>query len=75
GNPKVEFLDSEENTKASLTAYEIERFADKKEIVARGNVKIESEDSIARGQYATYFEESKKIILEGNPSLERGGTR
>lgn len=75
GNPKIDFLDTQENIKATLTAYEIERFADKKEIVARGNVKIEAEESIARGQYATYFEESKKIILEGNPSLERGGTR
>lgn len=73
--PKVEFLDSEQKPKAVLTAYEIERFSDKKEIVARGNVQIESEDAIARGQYATYYEESKKIILEGNPSLERQGSK
>ncbi len=73
--PKLEFLDSEQKTKAILTAYEIERFADRKEIVARGNVIIQSEDAIARGQYATYYEESKKIILEGNPSLERQGSK
>lgn len=73
--PKVEFLDSAQNPKAVLTAHEIERFIDKKEIIARGNVQIESEDAIARGQYATFYEESKKIVLEGNPSLERQGSK
>ncbi|WCL47909.1 hypothetical protein [Leptospira sp. GIMC2001] len=71
-NPKIEVMDKEnEKIQSTITAIEIERFMDRKEIVTRGNVKIESETSIARGEYATYYEEEEKIVLEGDPSIER----
>ncbi|MDX1958034.1 MAG: hypothetical protein SFU98_05645 [Leptospiraceae bacterium] len=72
--PKVIFLDKEGNETSNMKTIELERFGELKEIVARGNIKIESEDSIIRGEYATYYEEQKKMIVEGNPNLEREGT-
>jgi lipopolysaccharide export system protein LptA len=72
-DPFVEFLSKEGEINSTMSTVELERFADLKEIVARGNVKIESNDSTIRGQYATYYEEEKKIIIEGNPSFERNG--
>jgi len=38
-------------------------------IVAFGNVKVNQEDRNAVASKATYFENSKKIVLEGNPKL------
>jgi lipopolysaccharide export system protein LptA len=74
GKPKIEVWDKED-TKVSttITAVEIERFEEKKEMVTRGNVVIESETSIAKGEYATYYEVEEKIVLEGDPTLERDG--
>jgi lipopolysaccharide export system protein LptA len=72
GNPSIELLDKEnKEVQSTITAVVIERFIDRKEIVTRGNVKIVSQTSTARGEYATYFENEEKIVLEGNPSLER----
>ncbi|MBE7411303.1 MAG: hypothetical protein L6Q54_00960 [Leptospiraceae bacterium] len=71
---KIEFLSKEtQDVNSTLTAVEIEKFSDKKEIVARGEVTITTEDSISKGEFATYFEEEEKIYLEGNPTLTRGG--
>lgn len=69
--PKVEFQNEKGETTSTLTTIEIERFTEKKEIVARGNVNIESENGTVRGQFATYYETEKKLVVEGNPSLER----
>lgn len=38
--------------------------------MARGNVVLESENGIIRGQYATFYEEDKKLIVEGKPTLQ-----
>jgi len=71
-NPKIELLDKDnQKVESTITSVIIERFIDKKEIVTRGNVKIVSQTSTAKGEYATYFENEEKIVLEGNPSLER----
>jgi lipopolysaccharide export system protein LptA len=74
GQPKIEVLkkDSEE-IQTTVLAVEIERFIDREEIVARGDVRIETESAKARGEYATYFESEEKIVLEGDPSLEKDG--
>jgi lipopolysaccharide export system protein LptA len=73
-DPKIEFLSKDGDVNSTLHAFEIERFGEKKEIIARGNVTIESKDAIIKGQLATYYEEEKKIIIEGNPTLEREGS-
>ncbi|HNC01661.1 MAG TPA: hypothetical protein PLS71_25700, partial [Leptospiraceae bacterium] len=71
-NAMIEFLDKEnENVNSSMTAIEVERFGDKKEIVCRGDVNLVSSDSTIHGEYATYFEESEKMYVEGNPSLKK----
>jgi lipopolysaccharide export system protein LptA len=73
GKPKIEIQNDEGETTTTITSIEIERFEDKKEMVIRGDVLIQSESSKARGEYATYFEQEEKIVLEGDPSLERDG--
>ena len=71
-NAMLEFLDKENaNVNSTLTSVEIERFGNKKEIVSRGDVNIVSDESTIKGEYATYFEETEKIFVEGNPSLKK----
>ena len=72
--PKIEFLSKEGEVKSTLRCVELERFGERKEMVARGNVVIESEESIIHGDYGTYFEEEKKLVVEGNPRLEKEGS-
>lgn len=74
-NPIIEFINSEGEITSTLSTVEIERFSEKNEIVARGNVLIDSENGKIRGQYATYFEKYKVIHVEGNPSIEREGSK
>jgi lipopolysaccharide export system protein LptA len=74
-NPSIEFINSEGQITSTLTTVEIERFSEKNEIVARGNVLIDSENGKIRGQYATYYEKDKVIHVEGNPSIEREGSK
>lgn len=71
--PMIELKNKDNETTGYIYAVVFERFGDKKEIVARGNVFIDSSSSKARGEYATYYEEEKKIILEGDPTIERDG--
>ncbi|MCB1156715.1 MAG: hypothetical protein H7A25_13915 [Leptospiraceae bacterium] len=68
---KVEFFNNlqDEEPKSTLTAVEIERFGSLKEVVARGNVLIQTEKATARGQYASYLEEEEKLELLGAPAL------
>jgi lipopolysaccharide export system protein LptA len=74
--PQIFFLDEKTmEEKGNLSAVFIERFDEKKEAVARGNVDIETQTSKAHGEYATYFEEEDKLVLEGNPSLTRDKTK
>jgi lipopolysaccharide export system protein LptA len=75
-NPQIFFLDEKTlEEKGNLSAVFIERFDDKKEAVARGNVEIITQSSKAQGEYATFFEEEDKLVLEGNPSLTRDNTK
>lgn len=71
-NAMIEFLDKE-NTEvnSTMTSIEIERFGEKKEIVSRGEVNLVSNESTVNGEYATYFEESEKMFVDGNPSLKQ----
>ncbi len=73
--PKIEFMDKKGEVSSTLTSVELERFTERKEVVARGDVLINSENGTIRGQYATYNEEEKKILVEGNPTIEREGTK
>ncbi len=74
--PQIFFLDEKTlDEKGSLSAVFIERFDDKKEAVARGNVEIQTQTSFANGEFATFFEEEDKLVLEGNPSLTRDKTK
>jgi lipopolysaccharide export system protein LptA len=74
-DPKIEFMNKSGEVTSTLTTVELERFVERKEIVARGDVQILSENGIIRGQFATYYEEEKKISVEGNPSIERDGSK
>ncbi len=75
-NPQIFFLDEKTlEEKGNLSAVYIERFDEKKEAVARGNVIIETQSSKANGEFATFFEAEDKLILEGNPSLTRDKTK
>jgi lipopolysaccharide export system protein LptA len=71
-NAMIEFLDKE-NTEvnSTMTSIEIERFGERKEIVSRGEVNLVSNESTVNGEYATYFEESEKMFVDGNPSLKQ----
>ena len=67
-----EFLDKENaEVNSTMTSIEIERFGEKKEVVSRGDVNLVSNESTVHGEYATYFEESEKMYVEGNPSLKQ----
>ena len=69
---KVEFLNKDNSkVQATMTAMEIERFNEKKEIVARGDVKVKTENSTLYGEYATYYEEKENMVLEGNPRMTK----
>lgn len=71
-NARIDFLQKgKEEVNATLYAVEIERFGDRKEIVARGNLSIQSENATAYGEYATFSEQEKKLVVEGNPRLKR----
>jgi lipopolysaccharide export system protein LptA len=74
-DPKIEFMNKSGEVSSTLTTVELERFDERKEIVARGDVQILSESGIIRGQFATYYEEEKKILVNGNPSIERDGSK
>lgn len=71
-NATIEFLDKENaEVNSTMTSIEIERFGEKKEIVSRGEVNLVSSESTVMGEYATYFEESEKMFVDGNPSLKQ----
>ncbi|BDA78935.1 hypothetical protein LPTSP3_g18650 [Leptospira kobayashii] len=75
-NPQIFFLDKKTlEEKGNLSSVFIERFDEKKEAVARGNVNIQTQTAKATGEFATYFEEEDKLVLEGNPTLVRDGTK
>lgn len=75
-DPIVFFLEKESyEQKGNLKSFFLERFGEKKEIVFRGNVRVETETAKVFGEFATYFEEEEKLVIEGNPILERDKTR
>lgn len=74
-NPKIFFLDKKDlSEKGSLSAVFLERFELKNEMVARGNVEVETLSAKAKGEFATYFEKEDRLVLEGNPRLVKDNT-
>jgi len=75
GQPVVYFLEKETlDEKGKLKAEVLERFGLKKEIVCRGNVIVDTQSNQAQGEYATFYEEEEKLVIEGNPRLKRDNT-
>jgi lipopolysaccharide export system protein LptA len=72
-DPKIEFFNKEGQINSTLTCVEVERFVEKKEVVFRGNLQLDSENGLIKGQYATYYEDEKKLVVEGKPTLEKDG--
>lgn len=71
---KIEFLNKEtKEVSSTLKAAEIERFGDRKEIVTRGDVEVETPSSKIFCEFGTYFEETEIMVLEGNPILDKEG--
>ncbi|PJZ45702.1 hypothetical protein [Leptospira brenneri] len=74
--PRIVFLNKKELTEqGQLTAVFLERFDERFEVVARGNVQVETQTATATGEYATYFEKRDELVLEGNPNLIKDNTK
>ncbi|TGM62443.1 hypothetical protein EHQ94_04400 [Leptospira meyeri] len=75
-NPQILFLDKKEfKERGKLTAVFLERFDERFETVARGNVEVETQTATATGEFATYFEKRDELVLEGNPTLVKDNTK
>ncbi|MCW7504152.1 LptA/OstA family protein [Leptospira paudalimensis] len=74
--PKIVFLNKKDLVeRGQLTSVFIERFDDKNETVARGDVQVETQSAKATGEFATYYEKKDELVLEGNPTLVRDSTK
>lgn len=74
--PRIVFLDKKELTeRGQLTAVFLERFDERFETVARGDVQVETQTATATGEYATYYEKRDELVLEGNPTLVKDNTK
>lgn len=69
-SPRMEFLkkDSSE-VQAVLTGATIEKDIQKKETVARGDVRLQREKMEVTGELATFHESAGMIVLEGDPGV------
>ncbi|TGK53726.1 hypothetical protein EHQ16_16840 [Leptospira kanakyensis] len=75
-NPRIVFLDKKElSERGQLTAVFLERFDERFEVVARGNVQVETQTATATGEYATYHEKRDELVMEGNPTLVKDNTK
>ena len=75
-SPRIVFLDKKElNERGQLTAVFLERFDERFETVARGDVQVETQTATATGEYATYYEKRDELVLEGNPTLVKDNTK
>lgn len=75
-NPRIVFLDKKElKERGQLTSVFLERFDERFETVARGNVQVETQTATATGEYATYYEKRDELVLEGNPTLVKDNTK
>lgn len=75
-SPRIVFLDKKElNERGQLTAVFLERFDERSETVARGDVQVETQTATATGEYATYYEKRDELVLEGNPTLVKDNTK
>ncbi|ABZ94106.1 Conserved hypothetical protein [Leptospira biflexa serovar Patoc strain 'Patoc 1 (Ames)'] len=75
-NPKIVFLNKKDlMERGQLTSVFIERFDERNETVARGDVQVETQSAKATGEFATYYEKKDELVLEGNPTLERNTTK
>ncbi|MCW7470683.1 LptA/OstA family protein [Leptospira kanakyensis] len=74
--PRIIFLDKKElSERGQLTAVFLERFDERFEVVARGNVQVETQTATATGEYATYHEKRDELVMEGNPTLVKDNTK
>ncbi|TGL74083.1 LptA/OstA family protein [Leptospira jelokensis] len=75
-SPKIVFLNKKDLVeRGQLTSVFIERFDERNETVARGDVQVETQTAKATGEFATYFEKKDELVLEGNPTLVRDQTK
>lgn len=75
-NPKIIFLNKKDlMERGQLTSVFIERFDERNETVARGDVQVETQSTKATGEFATYYEKKDELVLEGNPTLVRNTTK
>ncbi|MBM9545670.1 hypothetical protein JWG40_01465 [Leptospira sp. 201903074] len=75
-NPRIVFLDKKElKERGQLTSVFLERFDERFETVARGDVQVETQTATATGEYATYYEKRDELVLEGNPTLVKNNTK
>ncbi|MBM9589438.1 hypothetical protein JWG41_03205 [Leptospira sp. 201903075] len=75
-SPRIVFLDKKElNERGQLTAVFLERFDERFETVARGDVQVETQTATATGEFATYYEKRDELVLEGNPTLVKDNTK
>ncbi|TGL18849.1 hypothetical protein EHQ46_13580 [Leptospira yanagawae] len=75
-SPKIVFLNKKDLVeRGQLTSVFIERFDERNETVARGDVQVETQSAKATGEFATYFEKKDELVLEGNPTLVRDSTK
>ncbi|TGK86741.1 hypothetical protein EHQ24_03795 [Leptospira noumeaensis] len=75
-SPRIVFLDKKElSERGQLTAVFLERFDERFEVVARGNVQVETQTATATGEYATYHEKRDELVMEGNPTLVKDNTK
>ncbi|XDD48031.1 LptA/OstA family protein [Leptospira sp. WS39.C2] len=75
-SPKIVFLNKKDLIERGfLTSVFIERFDEKNETVARGDVIVETQSAKATGEFGTYYEKKDELVLEGNPTLVRDTTK
>lgn len=75
-SPRIVFLNKKDLVeRGQLTAVFLERFDERSETVARGDVQVETQSAKATGEFATYYEKKDELVLEGNPTLVRDATK
>lgn len=72
----IEFLDDlNEQVTGELQAAFIEANLKTEKTFARGDVRLKRDDYIATGEIARYEASSDVVIVEGNPGIERNGSK
>ncbi len=72
--PEVELLDEKTlQPEAVIRSVVMERDAEKRKILAHGNVRILQQERKIEGEEAVYHEEEEHVIVRGEPHLSQGG--